>query len=157
MTLQTLSLLAVAISYASGSCSWATLRVSSCYYECEIHSRSPGQTFDQLPSNATVVEGGSVEFTCTVLSNDPSPSRLDAVWAVQVPGRTERLLGINNLSVLELKNVSTAFIGTNFNSPLTIANVTRSLQGTRVRCFFFVGADPTVQPEPYAFLSVLCK
>ena len=89
-----------------------------------------GQTFDQLPSSATVTEGGSAEFTCTVLSNEPSPTRLDSVWGVQAPGGTEHVLGINNVNMVGLKNTSTAFIGMNFNSPLTIANVTRSLERT---------------------------
>ena len=117
-----------------------------------------GQTFDQLPSSASVLEGGSTEFSCTVLSNDPSPTRLNSVWAILMPGpgRTEQLLGINNINMTDLEG-STAFIGTPFNSPLTIANVTRSLDGTRVRCLFLVGIDPTLQPEPYAFLTVLGK
>lgn len=116
-----------------------------------------GQTFDQLPSSTTVTEGGSAEFSCSVLSNEPSPIRLDSVWAVLVPGNFELILGINNVSMVVLKDDSTAFIGTTFNSPLTIVNVTRSLERTRVRCLFFVGADPTSQPEPYAFLTVQCK
>ena len=116
-----------------------------------------GQTFDQLPSSATVTEGGSAEFDCSVLSNEPSPTRLDSVWAVLVPGNIELILGINDVSMVVLEDDSTAFIGTTFNSPLTIANVSRSLEGIRVRCLFFVGADPTSQPEPYAFLTVLCK
>ena len=117
-----------------------------------------GQTFDQLPSSASVLEGGSAEFSCTVLSNDSSPTRLDSVWAILMPGPggTEQLLGINNINMTDLEG-STAFIGTPFNSPLTIANVTRSLDGTRVRCLFLVGIDPTLQPEPYAFLTVLGK
>lgn len=117
----------------------------------------PGQTFDQLPSSATVAERGSAEFSCSVLSNEPSPTRLDSVWGVLAPGGMEQLLGINNVNMVGLKDGSTAFIGASFNSPLTIANVTRSLDGTRVRCFFLVGADLTSQPEPYAFLTVLCK
>ena len=118
-----------------------------------------GQTFDQLPSSASVLEGGSAEFSCTVLSNDPSPTRLNSVWAILMPGPggTEQLLGINNINMTDLEDGSTAFIGAPFNSPLTIANVTRSLDGTRVRCLFFVGASPTLQPEPYAFLTVLGK
>ena len=116
-----------------------------------------GQTFDQLPSSATVTEGGSAEFDCSVLSNEPSPTRLDSVWAVLVPGNIEQILGINDVSMVVLEDDSTAFIGTTFNSPLTIANVSRSLEGIRVRCLFFVGVDPTSQPEPYAFLTVLCK
>ena len=120
-------------------------------------SLCPGQTFDQVPSSATVAEGGSAEFSCTVLSNDPNPTRIDSVWAVLVPGGTEQLLGINNVNMVSFMDGSTAFVGTPFNSPLTIANVTQSLDGTRVRCLFFVGAVLTVQPEPYAVLTVLCK
>ena len=118
-----------------------------------------GQTFDQLPSSASVLEGVSAEFSCTVLSNDPSPTRLNSVWAILMPGRrrTEQFLGINNINMTDLEDGSTAFIGAPFNSPLTIANVTRSLDRTRVRCLFFMGADPTFQPEPYVFLTVLGK
>ena len=123
----------------------------------QLLSLCSGPTFDQLPSSATVREGGSAEFGCTVLSNEPSPTRLDSVWGVLAPGETEQFLGVNNVNMVGLKDDSTAFIGASFNSPLTIANVTRSLDGTRVRCLFFVGADPTSQPEPYAFLTVLCK
>ena len=117
----------------------------------------PGQTFDQLPSNATVAEGGSAEFSCTVLSNDPNPTRIDSVWAVQAPGGTEQFLGLNDVSMIDLNNGSTASVGTNFNSPLTIANVIRSIDGTRVRCFLLRNGIPTSQDEPYAFLSVQCK
>ena len=118
-----------------------------------------GQTFDQLPSSASVLEGGSAEFSCTVLSNDSSPTRLDSVWAILMPGRgrTEQLLGINNINMTDLEDGFTAFIGAPFNSPLTITNVTQSLDGTRVRCLFLVGVDPTFQPEPYTFLTVLGK
>ena len=117
----------------------------------------PGQTFDQVPSNATVAEGGSAEFSCTVLSNDPNPTRIDSVWGVQAPGGTEQLLGISGVSMVSFMNGSTAFVGTPFNSPLTIANVTRSLDETRVRCLSFASGIPISQPEPYAFLTVLCK
>ena len=72
------------------------------------------------------------------------------------PGRTEQFLGAG-ASIVSFMDGSTAFIRTPFNSPLTIANVTRSLDGTRVRCLFLVGVDPTLQPEPYAFLTVLGK
>ena len=119
-------------------------------------SPCPGQTFGQLPISATVAEGGSAEFSCTVLSNDPNPTRIDSIWAVLAPGGSELFLGAG-VSVLSFMNGSTAFVGTPFNSPLTIANATQSLDGTRVRCFFLVGADPTIQPEPYAFLTVHCK
>ena len=115
-----------------------------------------GQTFDQLPSSALVGEGGSAEFSCTVLSNDPSPTRLDSVWAVLVPGEMELFLGAG-ASIVSFMDGSTAFIGAPFNSPLAITNVTRSLDGTRVRCLFIVGVDLTLQPEPYAFLTVLGK
>ena len=120
-------------------------------------SPHPGQTFDQVPTNATVTEGGSAEFGCTVLSNDPNPTRIDSAWAVVVPGGPEQFLGINNINMVSFMDGSTASIGAPFNSPLTIANVTQSLDGTQVRCFFLVGADPTLQPEPYAFLTVQCK
>ena len=103
------------------------------------------------------MEGGSAEFSCTVLSNDPNPTRIDSVWSVQEPDGTELTLGINNVNMVSFMDGSTAFVGKPFNSPLTIANVTRSLDGTRVRCHFFVGADSTFQPEPYAFLTVQCK
>ena len=128
-------------------------------WSCRMRTLSarPGQMFGQLPSNATAGEGTSAEFSCSVLSNDPSPTRLDSVWAVLVPGNIELILGINGVRWVALRDNSTAFIGPTFSSPLTIANVTRSLEGTRVRCFFFVGVDPTSQPEPYAFLTVLCK
>ena len=122
-----------------------------------MHTLSPypGQTFDQVPSNATVAEGGSAEFSCTVFSNDPNPTRIDSVWAVQAPGGTERFLGAGT-SMVSFMDGSTAFVRTPFNS-LTIPNVTQSLDGTRVRCLFLVGADLTFQPEPYAFVTVLCK
>ena len=117
----------------------------------------PGQAFDQLPSNTTVAEGGSAEFSCTVLSNDPNPTRIDSVWGVQAPGGTEQLLGISGVSMVSFMNGSTAFVGTPFNSPLTIANVTRSLDGTRMRCLSFASGIPISQDEPYAVLTVLCK
>ena len=117
----------------------------------------PGQTFEQVPSNDTVTEGGSAEFSCTVLSNDPNPTRIDSVWSVQEPDGTELTLGINNVNMVSFMDGSTAFVGTPFNSPLTIANVTRSLDGTRVRCLSFASGTPTSQDEPYAFLTVLCK
>ena len=119
-------------------------------------SPCPGQRFGPLPSSATVAEGGSAEFSCTVLSNDPNPTRIDSVWGVQAPGGTELFLGAGT-SVLSFMNGSTASVGTPFNSPLTIANITQSLDGTRVRCFSLVGANLTFQPEPYAFLTVQCK
>ena len=140
-------------------CSWVTSRSS---FSCEVTNayalsvRCSSQTFGQLPSNTTVAEGGSAEFSCTVLSNDPSPTRIDSIWGVLVPGGSELFLGAST-SMISFMDGSTAFVGTPFNSPLTIANVTQSLDGTRVRCLSFVGADLTFQPEPYAFLTVQCK
>ena len=115
-----------------------------------------GQMFDQLPSDATATEGSSANFNCTVLAGDSS-SRQDSVWGVQAPGETELSLGINGVSMVELKDGSTAFTGTPFNSPLTIANVNRSLDGTRVRCFLLRNDIPISQDEPYAFLTVQCE
>lgn len=117
----------------------------------------PGSTFDQLPISTTVTEGGSVEFCCTVLSDDPIPTRVDSVWGVQAPGETEQFLGINNVNMIDLKDGSTASVGMNFNSTLTIANVNQNLDGTRVRCFLLRNGIQTSQCEPYAFLSVQCK
>ena len=58
--------------------------------------------FDQLSSSASVLEGGSAEFSCTVLSTNPSPTRLNSVWAILMPGPggTEQLLGINNINMI---------------------------------------------------------
>ena len=111
--------------------------------------------FNQLPSNATAMEGGSAEFSCTVLSKNSS-SQLNSAWGVQAPGKTELFLG-DHVNMSDLKDGSTAFIGKPFNSPLTIANVTRSLDGTRVRCFFFRNLIPVSQDMPYAFLTVQCE
>ena len=115
-----------------------------------------GQMFDQLPSDDTATEGSSANFNCTVLA-DNSSSHQDSVWGVQAPGETEQILGINDVSMVELKDGSTAFTGTPFNSSLTIANVSRSLDGTRVRCFLLRNGIPTLQDEPYAFLTVQCE
>ena len=114
--------------------------------------------FDQLPSNATALEGGSAEFTCTVLSEDSS-TKLNSNWGILVPDQgNEIILGRGGMNMSVLKNVSTAFIGMPFNSPLTIANVTRSLDGTPVRCFFYNENDlPVSQDMPYAFLTVQCE
>ena len=122
--------------------------------ECGWFLRSPGQRFDQLPSNATAMEGGSAEFFCTVRN---STMQLNPIWGFQVPGETEQHLGDrDDVKTADLKNGSTVFIGTPFNSPLTITNVTRSLDGTRVRCFFRNGIL-TSQDMPYAFLTVQCE
>ena len=115
-----------------------------------------GQMFDQLPSDNTATEGSSANFSCTVLADDSS-SRQDSVWGVQAPGGTEQILGIGSVSMVELKDGSTAFTGTPFNSPLTIANVNRSLDGTRVRCLLLRNGIPISQDEPYAFLAVQCE
>ena len=115
-----------------------------------------GQTFDQLPSDDTATEGSSANFSCTVLA-DNSSSRQDSVWGVQVPGENELILGINRVIRAELKDGSTAFTGTPFNSPLTIANANRSLDGTQVRCFLLRSGVPISQDEPYAFLAVQCE
>ena len=113
--------------------------------------------FDQLPSNATAMEGGSAEFCCTVLSGN-STTQLNSIWGVKVPGETELNLGDRgDVNTADLKDGSTAFIGTPFNSPLTIANVTRSLDGTQVRCFFFKNLVLMSQEMPYAFLTVQCE
>ena len=117
----------------------------------------PGLTFGLLPNSTTVTEGGSAKFSCSVLPDDPSATCVDSVWGVQAPGETERFLGLNDVSMIDLKDGSTASVGTNCNSPLTIANVFRSLDGTRVRCFLLSNDIPTSQDEPYAFLSVQCK
>ena len=113
--------------------------------------------FDQLPSNATAMEGGSAEFCCTVRN---STTELNTVWGVKVPGIniTEQHLGENdNVKVADLKDGSTAFIGTPFNSRLTIANINRSLDGTQVRCFFLKNHALTSQEMPYTFLTVQCE
>ena len=115
-----------------------------------------GQMFDQLPSDDTATEGSSANFNCTVLADDSS-SRQDSFWGVQAPGEIEQILGINDFSMVELKDGSTAFTATPFNSPLTIANVNRSLDGTRVRCFLLRNGVPTSQEMPYAFLTVQCE
>ena len=114
-----------------------------------------GQMFDQLPSNATATEGSSANFSCTVLADNSS--RQDSFWGVQAPGETEQILGINDVSMVELKDGSTAFTGTPFNSPLTIANVNRSLDGTQVRCFLLRNGVLMSQEMPYAFLTVQCE
>ena len=112
--------------------------------------------FEQRPSNATAMEGGSAEFSCTVLSENSS-TQVNSVWGVQVPGETELILGRAGVNTSALKDGSTAFVGTPFNSPLTIANVTRSLDGTRVRCLFLRNLVLTSQGMPYAFLTVQCE
>ena len=129
--------------------------------ECGWFLRSPGQMFDQLPSNATAMEGGSAEFCCTVRNSTTqlnSTMRLNAIWGIQMHDSiTEQHLGENdNVKVADLKDGSTALIGTPFNSHLTIANITRSLDGTQVRCFFRNGIL-TSQEMPYAFLTVQCE
>ena len=115
----------------------------------------PGQMFGQLPSDATATEGSSANFSCIVLAGDSS--RQDSVWGVQAPGEIEQILGINNVSMAELKDGSTAFTVTPFNSPLTIANVNRRLDGTQVRCLLLRNGIPISQDEPYAFLTVQCE
>ena len=115
--------------------------------------------FDQLPSNATAMEGGSAEFCCTV-RNSTTTTQLNAVWGVTVPGIniTEQHLGENdNVTTADLNGSGTAFIGTPFNSLLTIANINRSLDGTQVRCFYFKNHALTSQEMPYAFLTVQCE
>ena len=112
--------------------------------------------FEQLPSNTTATEGGSAEFSCTVLSGN-STTQLNSVWGVKMPGGTEQhIVNPGDVNTLDL-NVSTAFIGTPFHSPLTIANVTRSLDGIQVRCLFLRNGIPTSQVMPYAFLTVQCE
>ena len=74
-----------------------------------------------------------------------------------MPGEVELILGINNVSEITLSG-STANTGSDFNSLLTIANTTRALEGTRIRCFTlmnFLLVAP--DPERPAFLSVLCE
>ena len=111
----------------------------------------------QIPSNTTVMEGGSAEFNCTVLSEDSS-NRLNSNWGIWAPAdKHELVLGHGGLNMSDLKNVSTAFMGTPFNSPLTIANVTRSLDGTRVRCLFVRNGILASQDMLYAFLTVQCE
>ena len=117
--------------------------------------------FVQLPSNATAMEGGSANFSCTVLSEDSS-TQLNSTWGICEPGKKtpdehEIILGRGGVNMFDLKDGSTAFIGMTFNSPLTITNITRSLDGTRVRCFFRKGAVLMSQEMPYAFLTVQCE
>ena len=125
------------------------MQISKC--RCFFYS---GQRFDKLPSNATVTEGGCAKFECTVLLGDP---HMDTVWGVKVPGETEQnLLLVNNISMIDLKDGSTAFVKVPDYSLLIIANVNRSLNGTQVRCFF-MNSTLISQDKPYAILTVQCK
>ena len=114
--------------------------------------------FDQLPSNATAMEGGSANFSCTVLSENSS-IQVTSIWGVKVLGETELTLGDRDtMKTVDLKNGSTASIWPPFNSLLTIANITRSLDGTQVKCFFFnKDGIQMFQEMPYAFLTVQCE
>ena len=112
--------------------------------------------FDQLPSNATAMEGGSANFSCTVLSENSS-TQVDSVWEIKAPGQTMKFLGEHDdVKMTDLNGSGSACIGTPFNSLLTIANINRSLDGTQVRCFF---KDGILMPQemPYAFLTVQCE
>ena len=116
--------------------------------------------FDQLPSNATARQGGSAEFNCTVLSVNSS-TQVNSSWEINNNASGLGLLvhlGENdNVNKTNLTDGSTAFIGKPFNSLLTIANVTRSLDGTQVRCLFFKNGTQMFQEMPYAFLTVQCE
>ena len=126
------------------------VRIATCVF-------CAGQTFEQLPSNATVVEGNTVQLVCSVFSDEPTPARQNTVWAVQLPGESELILGINNLSEIILSS-STVSTGSDFNSPLTIANATRALDGTRIRCLAIMNLLlRSPDPERPAFLTVLCE
>ena len=128
--------------------------------ECGWFLRTPGQMFDQLPSNATAMEGSSANFSCTVLSEDSS-TQVNSIWGIQVSGKIVHLGENDNVTMDDLNGSGTACIETPFNSPLTIANITRSLDGTRVRCFFIQKFHRNVtlvsQDMPYAFLTVQCE
>ena len=104
------------------------------------------------------MEGGSANFSCTVLS-ETSSTQVNSIWEINITasGLTVHLGENDGVSKTNLTDGSTAFIGKPFNSPLTIANVTRSLDGTQVRCFFFKGVVPMFQEMPYAFLTVQCE
>ena len=110
--------------------------------------------FNQLPSNTTAIEGGSANFSCIVHST----MQLNSIWGVQVPGKQEiNFGGPAGVNMSDFNGSrSTAFIGMPFDSHLTIANVTRSLDGTQVRCFFRNGILKP-QEMPYAFLTVQCE
>ena len=105
------------------------------------------------------MEGGLANFSCTVLSVNSS-TQVNSIWGVKVPDEIDELtLGDDDTVITaDLKNSSTAFIGTPFNSLLTIANITRSLDGTEVKCFFFnKDGIQMFQEMPYAFLTVQCE
>ena len=104
------------------------------------------------------MEGGSANFSCTVLSENSS-TKVNSIWEIQAPGQFQKFLGENvRVNKTNLMDGSTAFIGKPFNSPLTIANINRSLDGTQVRCFFRKPNEvPMFQEMPYAFLTVQCE
>lgn len=114
--------------------------------------------FDQLPSNATAMEGGSANFSCTVLSENSS-TQVNSSWEINnnASGLLVHLGENYSVKMDDLNGSGTAFIGTPFNSLLTIANINRSLDGTQVRCLFFKGIIQMFQEMPYAFLTVQCE
>ena len=115
--------------------------------------------FDQLPSNATAMEGGSAEFNCTVLSENFS-TQVNSVWGINNTASDlfVHLGERDDVTTADLNGSGTAFIRTHFNSLLIIANASRSLDGTQVWCFF-MNPNLTLTPQemPYAFLTVQCE
>ena len=103
------------------------------------------------------MEGGLANFSCTVLSVNSS-TQVNSHWGVKAPDETELTLGDHDtMKTVDLKDGSTASIWPPFNSLLTIANITRSLDGTEVKCFFNKDGIQMFQEMPYAFLTVQCE
>ena len=107
--------------------------------------------FVSLPSNATILEGQDVTFSCTAASDQM------IVWSLRRGETQEFLLVVSNHSYIGGIDMEEARLLGPLGSPLLLRRVGAGLNGISVVCLTLVNGVLAAQVRPFASLAVLCE
>ena len=109
--------------------------------------------FVSLPANRTVVEGEDANFTCSVTVNgNPDPVQWRLRGGEDNIDQRIAIMAANNPGLQSVE------LTLPHRSPITLNNVSRSLDGLFVSCLGENQAGMIIeQPDPPAVLGVFCE